>query len=182
MSSEAHIRIDEGIPRGKKKRPGGKLSIKPSTVERQTRDEAGRFLDKYTPELRKHATHQALIAIEAGARVEDVADSNGIPRSTLYSWLIGDIRAQELRTQFFDGQVAASLDHIDQAGTPLDLARARERLSGWVKVAERRDPRNYGIKQEITHTISPVLTINAPAPQQDSQVIDVTPERVEQDR
>ena len=135
------MRIDEGVKRGPR--------IKPSDLERRTRDEAGQFLSRYTPELKQAAITDALTALEAGARVEDIADKHGVPRSTMYSWLIGT-EAGRLRTQFFDGQCSRNLTEIRAAASPLELARAREELSGWVKVAERRDPGAYAVKQQIT--------------------------------
>lgn len=139
-----HSRIDEGIKRGKR------AKTKPSDLERQARNEAGKFLTNYTPELKERAMEDALMALQAGARVDEIAERHNIPRSTMYSWLIGDPRAQQFRTQFFDGQVARNLAEIRAAESPLDLARAREELAGWIKVAERRDFRSYGIKQEVT--------------------------------
>ena len=141
MANEAHIRIDEGIPRHK---------IKPSDLERQARDDAGQFLTRYTPDLKEQAINAALIAVEAGGRVDEVATQYQIPRSTLYSWLIGDERCAKLRTQFFDGQAARNLSEIRASQTPLDLARAREELAGWIKVAERRDAKSWAQKQEVT--------------------------------
>ena len=143
--TEAVKRIDYGVKRGKR--------IKPSDLERKTRDEAGKFMTLYSPELKETALTNALAALECGARVEEIADSHGIPRSTLYSWLVGDERASRLRTQFFDGQVTRNLIEIRGAKSPLDLARAREELAGWIKVAERRDYKSYGQKQEVAITV-----------------------------
>ena len=144
--TEAVKRIDYGVKRGKR--------IQPVDLERKARDEAGRFMTAYTPELKQKAITDALAALECGARVEEIADRHQIPRSTMYSWLVGDERASKLRTQFFDGQVTRNLTEIRSAGSPLDLARAREELTGWIKVAERRDSQNYGQKQELTVEIN----------------------------
>ena len=148
MGNEAHIRIDEGVKRGPR------VKIKPADLERNARDEAGKFLTVYTPELKERAITDALIALEAGARVETIADRHGVPRSTMYSWIIGDERAQKLRTQFFDGQAARNLCEIRAAPSPLDLARARHELDGWIKVAERRDPKSWAPKQELSIEIT----------------------------
>ena len=142
---EAAKRIDYGI---KRPRPGGKLARKPSDVERQARNEAGRFLTRYTPETKAKAIEEALIALEAGARVEEIADKHQIPTSTLYSWLIGT-DASKLRTQFFDGQCVRNLTEIRHSESPLELARAREELSGWLKVAAVRDSGAYGPRLSV---------------------------------
>ena len=151
--TEAVKRIDYGVKRGKK--------VKPSDLERKARDEAGQFITAYTPELKERAITDALTALECGARVEQIADKHQIPRSTLYSWLVGDERASKLRTQFFDGQVTRNLTEIRSAASPLDLARAREELSGWIKVAERRDSQNYGAKQEVTVAVNHRYAVEA---------------------
>jgi transposase-like protein len=153
-----HTRIDEGIKRGPRK--------KPSDLERQTRDEAGRFLTSYTPELKQKAIQDALVSLECGARVEEVAERHQVPVSTMYSWLVGT-NAGKLRTQFFDGMAMRNLTEIRTAMSPLELARAREELSGWVKVAERRDPSAWAQKQEVTHNLpqGPLVTIVLAQPQ-----------------
>jgi transposase-like protein len=149
-----HTRIDEGIKRGPRKK-------KPSDLERQARDEAGRFLTRYTPEIREKAVQDALVALECGARVEEIAEKHQVPVSTMYSWLVGTA-AGKLRTQFFDGMAMRNLTEIRTAASPLELARAREELSGWVKVAERRDPSAWAQKQEVTHNLpnGPLININ----------------------
>jgi transposase-like protein len=137
---EAHVRIDEGVKRGKRR--------KPSDIERKARNEAGQFLTRYSPELKKAAIDDALLAIECGARVEDIATKHNVPVSTMYSWLVGT-DAGRIRTQFFDGQAARNLAEIRVAAGPLELARAREELNGWLKVAAVRDPGAYGPKNHV---------------------------------
>jgi len=166
-----HVRIDEGIPRKQRRQ-------KPADIERRARNEAGQFLSTYTPELKAKAIEQGLVALECGARVEEVADRLNIPRATMYSWLIG-IKADKARTLFFDGQCARSLAAMEVAATPLDLTRERELLAGWVKVAERRDPKSYAQKQEVTHNLpdGPLILIGlAPgvsSPERELQAEDV---------
>jgi transposase-like protein len=100
------------------------------------------------------------VALECGARVEEVAERHQVPVSTMYSWLVGT-SAGKLRTQFFDGMAMRNLTEIRTAASPLELARAREELSGWVKVAERRDPSSWAQKQEVTHNLpnGPLINI-----------------------
>ena len=166
-----HVRIDEGIERGP--RP------KPNQIETQARNEAGQFLTRYTPELKAQAIEKALVVLECGGRIEELADELSIPRATLYSWLIG-YDVGRARTLFFDGQCAASLDDIARATQPLDLTRAREYLAGWIKVAERRDPRSYALqKAEISiNTNGPVsvqiLSFAVDAQQQLPQIAQIT--------
>ena len=173
MPNESHVRIDEGIKKGPRK-PRKSRKTKPSDLEKQARNEAGKFLTHYTPETKAKAVREALVALECGARVEEVADKHGVPRSTLYSWLIGDERAEQLRTQFFDGQMGRHLAEIESALTPLDLARAREALSGWIKVAERRDFKSYGQKQEVKHTGTVTVThaLQAIAERRQGRIVD----------
>lgn len=135
-----YVRVDNGLKRGKR--------IKPNQIEAQARNQAGQFLTNYSPELKARAIEQGITALECGGRIEELADQLGIPRATMYSWLIGhDIGTA--RTLFFDGQCALSLAEIRAAATPLDLTRAREWLSGWIKVAERRDPRSYAQQSHV---------------------------------
>ena len=170
---EAAKRIDYGIKRPKRGSPD---RPKPSDLERQARDEAGKFLTIYTPELKQQAIAAAIQALEVGARVEEVADRMQVPRSTMYSWLMGE-QAKNARTQFFDAQLMQGIGEIRASGAPLDLARARELFSAWFKVAQVRDAANYGPKQELTVNVVPVLNIVTKTP----EAIDVTPTPVTDD-
>jgi len=155
-----HIRIDEGVKRGPRKQ-----RIKPNqleTAERQARSIQGKFLAGYSPEVKAAALAESLEALEHGHKtVAQVAEERGIPQSTLYSWLVGS-EPSKARTKFFDQLVTRAACEIRTSQDPLELARAREELSGWLKIAAVRDSREYGPKQEVTHNIVPILTINAP--------------------
>ena len=137
-----HVRIDEGIRRGRRLKPH-----QVETAERQARSGLGQFLTPYTPEQRQQAVQAALIALETGSEtVEQIADKHVIPRATMYSWLVGT-EASQARTRFFDEIITRAAEQIETARTPLDLTRAREGVAAWIKVAERRDPRAYGQQQ-----------------------------------
>ena len=52
------------------------------------------------------------------------------------------------------------LEEEGEQDGPLRLARAREEFRAWSWIAERREARLYGQKQEVTHNIQqPVLHI-----------------------
>lgn len=169
-----HVRIDEGVKRGPRTK---RNRTKPSDLERKARDEAGQFLTRYSPELRKAAIDDCKLALECGGRIEDIADKHKVPRSTMYSWLIGEQDAGRLRTQFFDGQCARALNEIRVAADPLDLTRADKELNGWLKVAAVRDPANYGPKNFVT--IENIGDLGDKLRRARERVIDVAPQQVE---
>ena len=149
-----HTRIDEGVKRGPRQR-----KIKPADLERETRQqlkshENGRFLPAYSPTERQDAITEALNAIEYGSStVEDIADRRSIPSSTLYSWLVGS-EASSARTRFYAHLITRAAMEIRSAQNPLDLTRAREEVTAWIKVAERRDAAAWGQKQQVDHSVT----------------------------
>lgn len=144
MNELHYQRIDKGMKR------------KHSEVEREARERArtskGTFLPVHSVETRSTAILEAIEGLKAGYPTpEAVAAKYQVPRSTLYSWLIADPRATEARAMFFGERLGLHLELIESASGPLDLARAREAYRAWADIASKRDPANYGQKQEITH-------------------------------
>lgn len=164
-----HVRIDEGVKRGKK--------LKPNQIETITRNKAGKFMSQYTPELKAKAIEQGLIALECGVRIEEIADKLKIPRATMYTWMLTS-SADQARTAFFDGQCFAALADVGVAQTPIDLTRAREFLAGWVKIAERRDPKSWAQKQEVR--VEVVGDLQARLAEARNRIIDITPDTAPQ--
>jgi hypothetical protein len=144
-----HIRIDEGIKRGTRKRrrpkrddgkPAVRLAIIPSDLLPAT------VLERYLKD----------------EKTSEIAESYGVSLSQLHRWLLK--HAEEPWKQ---AQVAKALtalerakDNLDEADNPLDLAKAREKLRGAQWELERLFSRLFGQKQEVT-VVDPELTISA---------------------
>ena len=147
-----HVRIDEGIKRGRRT----PRIVKTAEVERQARRAPGadgRFNSTYPIEQRNAAVLEAANGLEIGILPEDVAAKHGIPRSTLYSWLLDNQTAQEARSRFFHHKIAQCLDSMEHASdNPLDLARWRDLRRAWAETAAVRDSANYAPKQEVKVT------------------------------
>lgn len=162
MDQYHHSRIDKGIRKGGKQR-----AVRRSEVERETRHaqdpETGRWITAYPDELRSQAILEAIDGLQSGVVPEQIANKFGIPRSTLYSWLLDNSTAQEARARFFHYQVGKALHKMEQADNPLDLARWRDIRRAWAETAAVRDPKNYGQKQEVTHTVRPEFNITLKA-------------------
>jgi len=153
MNEHHYQRIDKGSKR-----------LKISEVERegrkQPRTEMGTYLPAYPPEMRAQAILEATDGLRNGTPTpKQVAERLGIPISTIYSWLIADPNASQARTDFFAERVGLHLVKIEGSSDPLELARAREAYRAWADIASKRDPANYGQKQEITHTVKPEFTV-----------------------
>lgn len=145
MNELHYQRIDKGVKR-----------LKISEVEREARKQArsqkGTFLPSYPPELRATAILEAIEGLKVGSPTPiQVAQKHGIAQSTLYSWLIVDPEAVNARAAFFGDRLGLHLEMIEKSVAPLELARAREAYRAWADIASKRDPANFGIKQEITH-------------------------------
>lgn len=155
-----HVRIDEGIKRGPRKQ-----RIKPSQIEREVRQRArnnlGKFLPIHTKEQRQAVVADALQLLEAGLTTDDIGRKHGVTGEAVRTWLVAAKEdAADARTLFFSRIQVQLADEIQLAQDPLALARAREGFSAWHKLAQVRDPRNFGPKQEVTHVGNPTLNIN----------------------
>ena len=139
MGLQAQKRIDAGIPRG----PRGKVDRNPK---------AGTFLSAYSLETRQRAAEDAIESLERGETTEQIAQRHNLPGRTLRAWLLADDRADIARGRMISYELARTLSDIGEATEPLPLARAREEFRAWPWIAERRESRLYGQKQEVTVT------------------------------
>lgn len=166
-----HVRSDEGIARGPRKKTGPK----PSSPRRNN----GQFLPILPTDPVK--IKAALEAYCAGASLQDLADQYGVYRNAIYSWLLGglgDTDHSTLVTQALTARISRADGLLEDGDNPLDATRG-DRMARWARQdLERRRPHLYGPKQEITLTLPEVnLTFGRNAAKQlDSQVIDVTDE------
>jgi hypothetical protein len=95
-------------------------------------------------------------------KTKDIAASYGVDRSALNYFLL---RACE--ADWKDAQSARAITQLEQAKEELEaaadaftLARARERLRSAQWDLERLLSRLFGQKQEVSHTVAPVLHIH----------------------
>lgn len=151
-----HVRIDQGIKRGK--RQMRKDAREHPVVADRT--QLGQFTSKYSPEQRKAILSGVKDAILSGKTTTQIAEEHGIPKSTLKSWIVGDDSIESARGAMLAAELMQRAEQIDTADNPLALACAREGFRAWSWIAERRESRLYGQKQELTVSVTPVLTIN----------------------
>ena len=140
-----HIRIDEGVKRGPRKKPGPQ----PSSPRRNN----GQFVPKLPndPETIKNA----LQAYCAGATLKQIGEQYGVTRQAVYGWLLGELggqQHQELVTLALTSRIAKGDETIDTADNPLDLQRGREQARNARLDLERRRSSLYGQRQELTIT------------------------------
>ena len=149
MSNEAHLRIDDGIKRG------------PRTHQKATRRSPKADLGSWVipTDLNPHEVIQRFLS---ESTTSHIAAQYGLSRKALVRWL-----REKTPIEWKQAQVVRALcrkddgeEGIDAAHDALSLARAREQLRAAQWELERLDSSNYGPKQEITHTIQPVLIIN----------------------
>ncbi len=116
------------------------------------------------PEKRLEVCKDAIERILTGETLEEIANSYGIKRTALNNWLLsmGD-EYHRAREVLIDSQLSSALTaiedcavEVDSSESPYDLARTRERLNiansrfrSWSFIAERRDSKRYGNKQEL---------------------------------
>ena len=179
-----HVRIDEGVKRGKRIRPlppsRRKRAILPACNSKLEGLDATKVIRRY---LEDHTTAQ-------------IAKDLGVHRSGLHQWLL-----RNCEEQWREAQIARALsaleeskDNLRLAPDALSLGRAREELRSAQWELERLFSRLYGPKQEVTHTGTVTVTnaLQAISERRQGQIgsdadghaaphspniIDVTPER-----
>ena len=144
QSAAAHLRIDEGLPRQQRKRIRADARNKPRTA-------SGTFAIKYSQEQRQAIIAGVPDAILNGQTTSQYAQQCNIPAPTLRAWIIGNEFAELARGLMLAHELMVRAEDIDTADDPLTLARAREGFRAWSWIAERREARLYGPKQEVTH-------------------------------
>lgn len=147
MPNEAHIRIDEGIKRGPK-------------LQRITKARRKRLIPACNSKLVNLDPTQVINRYLTNETTGAIAESLGVHRSGLHQWLL-----RNCEDEWQQAQIARALttlevakEGLEAADDALSLARAREQLRGAQWELERLFARLYGQKQEITHTVNPVLT------------------------
>ena len=156
MDREVHVRIDEGIKRGPKK----KVNRQPQAAKN------GQFVSKIPEDQRQRILSDSYLRLRGGESTDQIAASYGLSGRALRYWLLDDPKADEARRQLINGELARTLEDMRLADAPLPLARGREEFRAWSWIAERREARLYGPKQEVTHQgLMPVLQINLPGSQ-----------------
>lgn len=149
MNQHHYERIDRGMKRQIKQ-----------DARRQPISTQGRFLSVVSAEKRLQVILAVPEAIRSGKTIAEIANDHEVNPSTLKAWLIGDDVTAQARGEFLSHEVTARAEQIDLAEHPLALARAREAFKAWSWIAERREARLFGQKQEVTHKGQvPVLNI-----------------------
>ena len=175
--TEAHRRIDEGVQRGPRKKPGP-----PKGSPR--RGGTGNAIIPRKGIEGDQAIYSALIAYSQGYTLTEIAEQYKVTERAIRAWLLN-----EVPDQYRNAQTLGLLQHIADADAGIAeakelrdvvlLACAREQARFARMDLERRRPHLYGPKQEITHNVQPVFVINAALPQ-DLQVIDLPSDAVQQ--
>lgn len=151
MSTEAHVRIDEGLKRGPRQTP---VRISTENVPRAINSNA----------LRDVEPQSIIQAIMAGERARDIAQRLECSTPAIYQHLLKYAEAD-----WRNAQVAKALalrdkaeEDLEVASDALSLARARETLKSAQWSLERLLSRLYGDKQDTAPKLPPILIINLP--------------------
>ena len=140
-----HVRIDEGVKRGPRKRTGPK----PSSPRRNN----GQFLNVLPNE--PEAIRSALQAYQSGATLQQLADEYQVSKQAIYGWLLGELGGEQhalLVTKALTARICSADVMLETADNPLDLQRGREMARNARLDLERRRSSLYGQKQEVNHT------------------------------
>ena len=139
MANEAHVRIDEGVKRGPRKRSKAPLRRDPETGLAQS----------IPPDLDPKTVLDLYLQYPT---TSGIAAKLGLRRSSLTLWLREkcpedwkNVQLAKAHMRKEDGD-----EGIEVASDPMQLARAREMLRSGQWDLERLDSANYGQKQEVT--------------------------------
>lgn len=167
--AESHVRIDEGVKRGPKKK-----YVKPPRRNPETG-----LAESIPPDLDPKMVLDLYLQYPT---TSGIAQKLGLRRSSLTLWL-----RKTCPEDWKNVQIAKALmrkedadEGLETADNALNLARAREMLKSGQWDLERLDSKNYGQKQEVTHTVVPVLNIAVVGAPQHTQIEkDITPQAIE---
>ena len=178
-----HVRIDEGVKRGPRKKPGPKPSS-----PRRANGQIAEILSNDPADIQA-----ALQDYINGATLKEIGQRHGVTRQAVYGWLLGELGGEQhsaLVTRALTARIAKGDETLDSADNPLDLQRGREQARNARLDLERRRSSLYGQKQELTITdktdlgdrlrrsrervIEGESTVIA-APAQPSQIIELQP-------
>lgn len=139
-----HIRIDEGVKRGPRKKP-----LNPAANIKLRDPKTGRALAVIPKDLKPEEVIDRYLADE---RTADIAASYGVARSRLNQWLLEHAeepwkRAQIARAITLRDQAE---DDVGCAADPLALGRAREMLKSAQWQLERLCARLFGQQTHVT--------------------------------
>jgi hypothetical protein len=98
-----------------------------------------------------------------GESLRELQETTGVGRMALYRWMlsgIGDKKFHNIVTDCLINRVVEADEDLETAKDACDIARAREKARFARMDLERRRPGLYGQKQEIQHTVAPVLHIH----------------------
>jgi hypothetical protein len=139
----AHLRIDDGVKRGPRKK-----------VDRQPKAaKTGQYMSCVPAERRKAIVQDSYLALVAGETTDQIAARHGIPGRTLRHWLLDDPEAHDARRILINGELTRTLEEMREAknaSSPLPLACAREEFRAWSWIAERRESKLYGQRTHNT--------------------------------
>ena len=171
-----HVRIDEGVKRGPRKprKPVPPKATKPTIFG--------------TGKLSTTTPKSVIERYLAGENSTQIAATLNVTRQGLAFWM-----RKHAEEDWREAQIIQAVERKEEAEAELEtapdalsLARARERLRSAQWDLERVFSRIFGQKQEVTHTVAPILTINtAPVAIQQQTgnaaplhpIIDVTPSK-----
>lgn len=150
MNEHHYLRMDAGQKRERYE--------KAARLTNERSEETGQMLPAVSLEERSEIVSQAIKDHADGKSLREIAADIGCSYEGLRIWMLKEQPEQYKRAQELGliARIVYEDRELDQAVTPLDIARAREsaRFARWD--AERRLPHLFGQKQEISHTIQVV--------------------------
>ena len=148
-----HMRIDEGVRRGpKRKYPQRKNGL--------SRDEQGQFIAKLPTDPEK--IKAVLQDYADGATFDQLAKVHGVSRQAIYAWTLGNLApdgCEALIRRSLTARIAKGDALLDNGSVPLDITRGRE-IARFARMDyERLRPAIYGQAQ-------PSIQVNTQGPVQ----------------
>ena len=137
-----HVRIDEGIKRGPRKKTGPK----PSSPRRNN----GQFVPTLPND--PESISKALQDYAQGATLEQIGAQHGVTKQAVYGWLLGELGGEQhsaLVTRALTARIARADGMIEEADNPLDLQRGRELSRNFRLDLERRRSNLYGNRLSV---------------------------------
>lgn len=124
-----------------------------------------------------------------GESIQSLAQQHRCSHRVIYKWLLKECGPQydEVVTDALIARIADADQQLEEATTPIQIARAREMAKFSRMDFERRRPKLYGPKQELQHDHTVNIIVNRSfnsgvLPSPPSQPIDVIPTDIMEDK
>lgn len=119
-------------------------------------------------EEKKSVVPDLIQRYRSGESLVQLAKEHSVSRNTIYNWIFSgkaDEEHSEIVTDCLINRIADADSEMDEAASPLDISRAREKMRFSRQDFERRRPKLYGQQTQHQHNTAIQVIVQRETPQ-----------------